>query len=176
MIPININRREKLVLGAGGGFLILFFVFLFLIQPVFENRAALRQRLDSKKQQFSEILRMRDQYRLLQFSSQNKKDRYSERPADFTLFSFMDRLAGQTGLKENITYMKPGSAVDEASGMKMSYVELKMQDVTMEDLTSYLFQVETSNKMVHVTRLSISRGEGEKGLLSVVMQAETAET
>lgn len=87
----------------------------------------------------------------------------------------MDKLAGETGIKGNITYMKPGSSEDESSGLKVSHVELKLQDITLEELISYLFNVETSESMVRINRLSIAReGEG-KSLLTVIIQAEAFE-
>jgi hypothetical protein len=88
----------------------------------------------------------------------------------------MDRVAGETRIKKNITYMKPTSTTDETTGVKISYVELKFQDVTMEDLAAYLFKVETSENMVRVNRLSVSKAGETDGLLSVVMQAEAVET
>ncbi|MCF8025722.1 MAG: type II secretion system protein M [Desulfobacteraceae bacterium] len=176
MVPLNISSREKLFLGAGAGFVLLFLIFLLLIQPVFQKRTQLAGKLAAKQQSLSEIKQMYREYQSLQSRTQKAEKRYSERPEGFTLFSFMDRLAGETGIKENITYMKPGSTEDESRGLKISHVELKLQDVTIEELISYLFHIETSKSMVRINRLSISReGEG-KSLLSVVMQAETFET
>lgn len=176
MIPINLNRREKLFVGSGAGFLLLFMAFLFLIQPVFENRAALEVKLEQKKQTLSEMRTMHREFQSLQSRSEKAKAQYQKRPEGFSLFSFMDRLAGQTGLKENISYMKPSSSADDSSGLKMTYVELKLQDVTLEDLSSYLFRVETSENLVRVNSLTISKPGAEKSLLSVVMKAETVET
>ncbi|MFP3981177.1 MAG: type II secretion system protein GspM [Desulfobacterales bacterium] len=175
MMPINLNRREKLFVGSGAGFLLVFLVFLFLIQPVFENRAELEVKLEQKKQILTEMRTMRRQFQSLQARSEKAKAQYQQRPAGFTLFSFMDRLAGETGFKKNISYMKPSSSVDEDTGLKMTYVELKLQDVTLEDLTSYLFRVETSEHMVRINSLTISKPGAEKGLLSVVMKAEAVE-
>lgn len=173
MIPINLNRREKLFVASGVGFLLVFLAFLFLIQPVFANRAALESKLEQKKQTLSEMRAMRRELQSLQSRSDKAKAQYRQRTAGFTLFSFMDRLAGETGLKKNISYMKPSTSVDESSGLKMTYVELKLQDVTLKDLSSYLFRVETSQNMVRINSLTISKPGAEKGLLSVVMRAET---
>lgn len=170
---INLNRREKLVLAGAGVFLGLFLAFQLLIQPVFDKRAELRQRLTQRRQALAEMRDMQRQYLKLQARAENARDVYAGRPAGFTLFSFMDRLAGETGVKENITHMKPGSVTDETTGLRVSYVELKLQDVALEDLTAYLFRVETSKNRVRVNRLSISKSGEQEGLLSVLMQVET---
>lgn len=175
MIPVNISRREKLVLGGGGCFVLVFFIFMLLIQPVFQNRAQFAEKLEVKQQNLVEMQEMCRQYQALESRAKRAEQRYSERAEDFTLFSFMDRLAGNTGIKDNISYMKPGSTEDKSSGMQVTYVELKIQDITLEELVSYLYYVETSESMVRVDKITISREGQQDGLLSVVLQAKTFE-
>jgi general secretion pathway protein M len=173
---INLNRRERLVVFAGVAFVVLFLFFQLVIQPVFEKRELLAQRLESRQKALTQMLEMAGSFQTLQSNVLQAKGIYASRPQGFTLFSFMDRVAGETRIKKNITYMKPTSTTDETTGVKISYVELKFQDVTMEDLAAYLFKVETSENMVRVNRLSVSKAGETDGLLSVVMQAEAVET
>lgn len=176
MIPLNISRREQMFLVLGGCFVLVFLVFLLLIEPVFQKREQLGSKITEKRQDLAEMKLMRRELQQLRSRSEEAEQRFSRRPEDFTLFSFMDRLAGETGIKDNISYMKPGSSRDESSGLKTVSVELKIEDVTLEQLTSYLYQIETSNSMVRIEKLSISRQGEEESLLSVVMQAKTYET
>ncbi|MFW5958150.1 MAG: type II secretion system protein GspM [Desulfosalsimonas sp.] len=176
MIPVNISRREKLFLGGGICFLILFLIFVLLIQPVFQKRAQISDELAVKQQNLAEMIEMRRRYQALESRAKKAEKQYSERAEDFRLFSFMDRLAGNTGIKENVSYMKPGSEEDESTGLKMTYVELKLEDITLEELISYLYFVETSESMVTVDKLTVSREGEEDGMLSVVLQAKTYET
>ena len=173
---VNLNRREKLVIAAGAVFVVLFLFFQILVQPVFDKRNELRQRLESKQTALAEMSEMYRQYQSLQAVDRRQDGAGVRRPEGFTLFSFMDRVAGDTKVKEHITYMKPSSTLDEATGVKISYVELKLQDVTLEDLARYLFQVETSENKVRITRLSVSKGGEADALISVILQAEAVET
>ena len=45
----------------------------------------------------------------------------------------------------------------------------------LEQLTTYLYGVETSKKMVIVKKVSISKKEKKQGLINVVLQVETVE-
>ncbi|MCF8028049.1 MAG: type II secretion system protein M [Desulfobacteraceae bacterium] len=172
---INLNRREKLAVSAGAGFVAVFLFFELLVHPVFEKRSQLRDQLASRQAALVEMVEMYRQHQVIQVNAEHTQNRYALRPAGFTLFSFMDRVAGETGVKQYITYMKPSSSTDETSGTTISYVELKLQDISLKDLTSYLFEVETSENMVRVSRLSISKTGETEGLLSVVMQAEAVD-
>ncbi|MBS0013488.1 MAG: type II secretion system protein M [Desulfobacterales bacterium] len=172
---INLNRREKLAVTAGAGFVAVFLVFELLVHPVFEKRSRLRDQLASRQAALVEMVEMYRQHQVIQANAERTQNRYTLRPAGFTLFSFMDRVAGETGVKQYITYMKPSSSTDETTGTTISYVELKLQDISLNDLISYLFEVETSENMVRVSRLSISKAGETEGLLSVVMQAEAVD-
>ncbi|MFP4255656.1 MAG: type II secretion system protein GspM [Desulfobacterales bacterium] len=173
---LNISRREQMFLMLGGCFVLVFLIFLLLVEPVFQKREQLGNKITEKRQDLVEMKVMRRELQQLRSRSEKAEQLFSQRQEDFTLFSFMDRLAGQTGIKDNISYMKPGSSRDESSDLKTASVELKIEDVTLEQLISYLYKVETSKSMVRIERLSVSgSGEGES-LLSVVMHAKTYET
>jgi len=88
----------------------------------------------------------------------------------------MDRLAGQTGIKQHVSYMKPSTTVNDETGATLSRVEMELKEISLEALTKYLYNVETSENMVMVKRLSISRTGRENALIDAVLQAETIET
>ena len=98
-----------------------------------------------------------------------------KRPRTFTLFSFIDKLAGTSGIKSNIAYMKPSTSNLKNSAYTLSTVEIKINALTMEQLTTFLYGIENSANMVWIKRLSISRGEGNQSLLNSVLQVETFE-
>ncbi len=173
---IKLNQREKLSVSGAGAFLVLFIVMQWLIFPVFDKRDELKGRLDSKKNILTDMRILRSDYLALQSRMESSRRSLNSRPAGFTLFSFLDQLAGETGLKDHIEYMKPSTAVQEDSGLKISRVELKLQEITMKDLTAYLFKVETSEHMLVVKRLSINKTGKDSGLVSAVLQVETFES
>jgi general secretion pathway protein M len=52
---------------------------------------------------------------------------------------------------------------------------MKLDDITLQQLTTYLYSVETSKNMVLVKKLSISKKEKSQGLIDVILQVETVE-
>jgi general secretion pathway protein M len=173
---LNLNKREKFAVSGAAVFLSLFIIIQFIIVPVFEKRNDLRLQVARKSDTLLDMKILRSDYIAMQEKLESSKQGLKKRTADFTLFSFLDRLAGNTGLKDHIAYMKPSTSVKEDSGLKISRVELKLQEVTIKDLTSYLFQVETSENMVIVRRLSIRKTGKDSGLVTAVLQVETFES
>jgi len=173
---LNLNKREKIAVTGAAVFLTLFIIIQFIIIPVYEKREALMQQVSIKKDNILDMKILRSEYVIMKEKLESSQQGLKKRPANFTLFSFLDRLAGDTGLKDHIAYMKPSTSVKEDSGLKISRVELKLQEVTLKDLTAYLFKVETSKNMVIVKRLSITKIGKDTGLVSAVLQVETFES
>jgi len=176
MMNMNLNQREKIIVYAAGLFIGAFILVQLIIVPVFEKRDELQHKLAAKRQTLTEMQQLRAEYQQLQQKIAASRNQFDRRPAGFTLFSFMDRLAGQTGIKQHVSYMKPSTTVNDDTGVTLSRVEMELQGISLKDLTQYLYNVETSENMVMVKRLSISRTGRENGLIDAVLQAETVET
>ena len=71
--------------------------------------------------------------------------------------------------------MKPSTTTQKNNPLKVSKVEMKLQAVTLKQLATYLHRVETSENMVSVKRLSISKTSKQEKFINVVLQVETFE-
>jgi len=175
MMNINLNRREKLAVYGGGLVVVIFIVSQLIITPLFEKRDALHEKLTAKRRTLSEMRQLERDYQDLQSDITASMSQFEQRPNNFTLFSFLDQLAGETGIKKHVSYMKPSTTINEKTGVGLSRVEMELRGISLKDLTRYLYEVETSENMVIVKRLSISRKGGEKAMIDAVMQVETVE-
>jgi len=176
MMNINLNRREKLVIYGAALFIAVFVVVQLIITPLIEKREQLANQLQSERQKLSEMKQLQADYQSLQKGISAAMDQFNKRPAGFTLFSFLDRLAGETGIKKHVSYMKPSTTVNDETGVNLSRVEMELQAISLKDLSRYLYNVETSQNMVMVKRISISRKGKEGGTIDAVLQVETVET
>ena len=171
----KLNRREKYIIYAAGGVVGLLILIHFVVTPFFESRKQMQRSLQTRKGELEEMRRLQAEHEALQGKLQVSKIRFSKREKGFTLFSFLDRLAGQTGIKDRISYMKPTKTIQKNSNYKISRVEMKLDNITLEQLAKYLYSVETSKNMVMVKKVSISKKEKKLGLINVILQVETME-
>lgn len=173
---LNLNQREKIAVYAAGVLISVFIIVQLAIVPVFDKRNDLRDRLASKQSILVEMNKLRNEYLAMKQKAEISRQGLEKRPQGFTLFSFLDRLAGDTGVKSHISYMKPSSVVEEGSNLKLSRVELKLQEINLNDLTSYLYGIESSENMIVVKRLTITKAGQGNAFLSAVLQVETIES
>jgi len=171
----KLNRREKIIVYAAAGFLGLFIIIQFGIFPLMEKRSRLMRGIEAKTIVLEQITALRAEYEAMRSQEDLALERYENRSPDFTLFAFMDQLAGEIRIKDHIEYMKPAKTEQKDSPYKISQVEMKLQGIALKQLATYLYRIEISDQLVAVKRMSITKkGKNEKSV-DWVLQVETLE-
>ena len=171
----KLARREKYSIYALSGVICLFVVFQFIVFPFLDKKEHLKRTLRAKTDILEKMTALQSEYNTIKKRTELSKSNFAKRDTGFTLFSFLDKLTGKAGIKNHVTYMKPSTSVQKNSPFKISQVEMKLQGLTLQQLTSYLHMVETSKNMVNIKRLSISKTGKLENLIEAVLQVETAE-
>jgi general secretion pathway protein M len=171
----NLNRRERYGVMLATGVIVIFLIAIFIVEPFLSRSANMKSSLKDRADMLVEMQRMQSEYNSMTQQAKMSISRFQHRPKGFTLYSFLDRLAGESGIKDRISYMKPSKTVQKNSPYKISRVEMKLDAITLEQLTNYLYGVETSKNMVHINKISISKKDREQGLLTAILQVETVE-
>ena len=101
---MKLAKREKYAVSIGALLVVIFLLFQFLIFPFFEERDRIQRGVRAKEAGLQEIERMRAEYQDLKKSSQEIKQILTRRNRGFTLFSFLERAASETAIKDHIKY------------------------------------------------------------------------
>lgn len=171
----KLTRREKTALFVAAGAICFLIVMQGIVFPAFDKRQRLERTLDAKIRMLQEMAVLKSEHDALTRETTLSKELFGNREKGFTLFSFLDRLTGDAGIKDRINYMKPSTLVQKNSPYKTSTVEMKIQGITIKQLILYLHKVETSKNGVFVTRLSISKTGDTQGFIDALLQVETTE-
>jgi general secretion pathway protein M len=174
-MPIKLNKREKISVAAAAAAIVIFLLIQFLVFPLFDNNARLSRLISTRQQELEQIRQLQVEYRKTAEKAEQTQRYLNTRKRGFTLFSFLETLAGQTGVKSHIAYMKPTTTTQKDTPYRRSMVEMKLQATTMSQLLAYLHGIETSRDMISIKRLSISKGEQQANLINTVFQVETLE-
>lgn len=172
-LPINLQWREKIIVMAAGVVVAVLIVLQLTIFPIINRRDRLRQQIRTQTVALGQMYDLKREYEALTHFTRDMERQLRGRPKNFTLFSFTDRLAGQSGLKQNIDYMKPSTSNLKNSPHALSMVEIKLTALTMLQLTTFLHGIEDPSKIVWVKRLSVTKDDKKEGLINAVVQVET---
>ena len=174
IVPILGVNPLGFLLAAG--IIGIFLIVTLVVEPFFANMDRLEKNLQNKEVMLEQMRQLQSEYATLTQKEKISKSLFSRRKKGFKLYPFLGQLAGEAGIKDNITYMKPSTKVQQNSPYKISRVEMKLDAITLKQLTNYLYGVETSKNMVEVKRISISKKDRKQGLLTAVLQVETVES
>jgi general secretion pathway protein M len=176
MAAFTITKREKYAIWLAGGIIAAFLFVQLVILPFTEKRRLLDRQIAAQTEALDQMQSLEVEYQTIRQATDAAAAGMARRSQGFTLFSFLDTLAGQSGLKDRIAYMKPSTSTQENSPFKVSIVETKLQAITMNQLTAYLYRIETSPNMVRIRRLSISKADQQSGTIDAVLLVETYES
>ena len=172
---MKLKKREKYSIYAVSGLICLIVLIQFIVSPFIEKRNRLTRALQVKSGQLEEIQLLKLKYDAVNRGAELARVQSSKRKKGFTLFSFLDKLSDKAGIKNNIVYMKPSTSADKNTGYKTSTVAMKLQAITLKELTSFLHMVETSRNIVYITRLSISKTGKKEPFINALLRVETSE-
>jgi general secretion pathway protein M len=171
----KMNKRERYAIMLAAGVIGIFLIVTFVVEPFLSKTDQLKNSLHDKTVMLEQMRQLQSEYGTLTQKAEVSKALFSRRQKKFKLYSFLDQLAGKAGIKDRIIYMKPTTKVQKNSPYKISRVEMKLDAITLKQLTDYLYGVETSRNMVDIKRISISKKNKKQGLLTAVLQVETVE-
>lgn len=174
-ITMKLNRRERAAVLVGVGFLCLFIVVRFVVFPFMDRKDRLRRNLVVNTRNLEEIRSLKAEYETLVKAGEQAEKRFNQRRKSFTLLSFLVQLAGEVGIKDKMASMKPTLTQQKDSPYKISQVEMKLKGLSLEQITQYLYRIETSKNMVTIKRISLTKSDDKEGILNVTLQVETLE-
>lgn len=158
---------------AGCVLLFCFAVDQLLLGPVISEKKRLTRAVVTKTADLDRMRELGARYQALQRSNSGAAASLAARKEGFTLFAFLEGAAGVTGLKSRIASMKPSTTTDRVSGLTYSVVEMKLEGLTMTELTRLLYEVETAPENVRIKGVSVARKGKEKARLSAVLKVQT---
>ena len=149
----NVQPRERLFIGGARAPLVLVLFFTLVIDPLFKHSAELDRQIVTARRQLNELRTMQQDYQR-QNSVVDSINSQLKKQQNVAIFSRLEELASQTGIRNNIFYMKPTVSTPSEVYNEES-VEVKMESVTLEQLVRYLHQVENSPQLLKIKRLEM---------------------
>lgn len=169
---MKLAKREKIFVFGAVAFICFFLVIELLIIPFFDRKAELRREIITKEKEIEELDEIGRKYQNMDRLSGNISEVLSSRKRGFTLFSFLETAASQAKIKDNIKYMKPSESKGSDSYTEQM-VEMKLEAITLEQLSGYLYLIEKPEQLVFIKRISITNNKREKGYLDSILQVLT---
>ena len=163
----QMTQRERIVLIAGGLFVLATLVYFGLISPYRTAMTGLDRKIASRQQQLVDMEDLRQQYLELKQNLAAFQKQLDQESA-FSMFSFIEGLAVQQVGRENLVYMRPQPPA-EKDGFREESVEVKLERVDLPQLVQLLYEMESAEMPLQVKSLRIKTRFDDPHQLDTVM-------
>ena len=168
-LPVQLSNREKIAVWSVTLLVGVLIGLEWGIFPVLQHRKSLDQAIRARSMELEEIQGLEKIHALLKQNAEGVRTRLASREKGFTLFSYLDRSAASAGVKENIAYMKPSGSDIHSSDFKVFQVEMKLQAISLHQLSAFLYGVETADSLIRVKKASIAKtGQSAEGVDAIL--------
>jgi hypothetical protein len=164
----QLTKSQKQIVIAGLGFVAAALLVQFAVFPYFEARQKVASRSPERKPSARDPRRgaWRPERR-----SEEIRRVIERRPPD--LRSFLPGKEGtSTGVKTNIKSINPLKS-PPADAYEEAAVEMRMDKLTMKQLTDFLYLVESREDLVRIRKMSVVKMKESPEYLSVLLQVFT---
>lgn len=167
----SLGTRERVFILGAGVAILLALLFTMVIDPMLAHSARLDKQIVAAQRELQDIQSLRQDYQR-QKSVLDRINAQLKRQRNFSVFSRLEELAKQTDTRSKILYIKP-TVSTPSDAYEEESVEVKMEDVTLDQLIQYLFQIENSPQFMKVKRLYLKPRLDNRQLLSVIFRVST---
>jgi len=168
----NLSRRQQYAMSIGCAVVLALLLAQFLLFPLLEAKKTVSRAIKSNEKILGEMVLLSAEYRGLKQHGEGIQRALAQRSSDFTLFSHLERVAGEAGVKANIKYINASKG--SASGPYEELpVEIKLEKITLKQLTDFFYILESPQDLIRIKKLVVSKMKENPEYLAAQIQAVT---
>jgi general secretion pathway protein M len=144
----------------------------FAVIPYYDARQNVRRMIAKNEKVLRELGVLGAEYGVIRKRSEEIQQALNRRPPGFALISHLERRATEATVKASIRAMNPLPSA-AVGAYEETAVEMKMDKLTMKQLTDFLYLVESPEEMIRVRRISLAKMKENPEYLSALIQVYT---
>ena len=169
---MKLGKREKIIVISGGIVVFILLLFVFGFTPAVKRMEMLDRLSIRKRTELKEIVKLKEEYLSQKSVIDRINKELSKKRKGFAIFSFLEETANNLGIKGNIISMKPSNAVI-GDLYKESSIEIRVEGITLKQLTEYLYKIENTDQVLKIKRLKIKPRTENPRIVNVTFKVST---
>lgn len=164
----RLSARERMLVGVGGGVLLVMALYSFVWQPLEDGRTVLAKRIQTRQRDLVEMQHMREIYLDLLNQYELREKIIEKADPKFSLFPHIEATVGEVVGREKIASMNPQNKEIGGGAYREESVEIKLNGITLEQLTDLMYRIEKGSQPLRLTRLQVKKRVREPQNFDVV--------
>ncbi len=150
----SLSSRERLLVSAGTGVVILSLLFVFLVDPMLERLDLAGRQIAKKQRALSTLAGIATEYKEASSRLAAIEGRMGGGKEGFSLLSFLEETSRLIQVRDRIASMRPQS-IPAGGRYKETAVEARFEGIYWQQLLSLLAAVEGAPHLIKVTRFQV---------------------
>lgn len=159
----RLSRREQMMVLAAAVVVVLVVFWLGVVEPYRSALGRLDSQIRNRSNSLEEVKRVQQEILKLQ---QQLAGASGKKTMEGPLFSHVERLTDQAGVRSNLLSMRPQPATQQGE-YRQQLVDLKLEKLSLAQLVRFLYALEYSGQGVQVKTMRIKRRFEEHSSLDV---------
>lgn len=152
----QLEAKQRYVVLFGAIFVGLALLFELVIFPLADAKAKMTKSIAASTRRLTEMNRLDAEFSAHSATIRRIQQSLAARGAGFTLFSHLEKKAQAAGVKGSIRQMSSVPGV-KSGAFEESLIDMKLDRITIKQLTDFLQQVEAPIEMIRIKRITLAK-------------------
>jgi hypothetical protein len=161
---MQITKRERFLAVGLTGVVAFLALYAWAIRPARDRIHTLERVIPEKQAQLRDLQTKSTQYLSLRNEFAQAKTRLASQDLDFELLPFLETTIERHQLAKHVAKMEPDTLRPQAENAEV-VVTIELHEISLKQLVDFLSDVETSESVVHIGSLHISKNPKSDTLL-----------
>jgi len=170
----KLDKKQRYIVVGAAAFVLVALILELVIFPLWDANAKIRQTLQINQKKLDEVIKMDAEFAGQEAKIARIKKVMSTRPADFSLFSYLEKKAIQAGVRANIKYMNSSKGTKSAA-FEESLIDMKLDKITIKQLSDFLYYAESSADLVRIKRITVIKMKESPEYLSAQLHVSSVQ-
>jgi len=165
----KLDKKQRYMVAAAVAVVTLALILELVIFPISEAMAKAKRYVAANEAKLAEMVQLDAEFARHRGQLASLQQVFSARGADFSLFSYLEKRALQARVKGNIKQMSASRGTQTAA-FEEALVDLRLEKITIKQLTEFLYLVESPDELVKIKKITINKMKDSPEYLSAQMQ------
>ncbi len=162
----KLDTKQRYLVAICVAVVAIALVLEFAVFPMWDAKAKMKKSIMNQSKKLEEMVKINNDFAEQDAQISRIKNALASRRADFTLFAYLEKKAVSASVKGRIKQMNSTQGVKSPS-FEETLIDLKLEKITIKQLTDFLYQVESPVDMIKVKRITVSKMKESPEYLSV---------
>jgi general secretion pathway protein M len=168
----KLSKRQQLTIAGGSGLVLVMLLIQTIFLPFMEAKKTVNQSIRNNEKTLADMMLLAKDYQILKRQGGRIQQALVRRPPNFSLFSHLEKIAGDAGVKANIKSINAGKGNISGPYEELP-VDIRLEKITLRQLTDFLYLLELPQELIRVKKIALAKMPESPEYLSAQVQAVT---